>query len=377
MNILQVIHGYPPFYMAGSEVYTRNLCRMLARDSGVHVFTRVENSFAPPYTVTTSREDGVAVTRVNKPARDYTLEDKYLDARIDDLFRATVARVRPDVVHIGHLSHLSTHLPIIAKREFGLPVVHTVHDFWLQCVRGQLVRADLTPCQGPSDDACTRCLRDTLKHHASLDATTTYRAHMQRVLGCIDHFLAPSKTVGDFLIEQGVEPGKVIPWPYGLDVSRIQPRVSRREGGHLRFGFMGRVIPGQGRRFAARSLPRAPRRDHARGLGTCQWLAPLAPGPLPARLEGHISRRIRARRHLDGPRQLRRPRGSFALAGELAARDPGGARRRYSRDHLRCGAEWPSSCGTASTDSASPWATVMPCVIGCSGSSTIPPRSKH
>ncbi|MBX7193912.1 MAG: glycosyltransferase [Sandaracinaceae bacterium] len=247
MNTLHVIHGYPPFYMAGSEVYTRNLCRALARESAVHVFTRVENPFAPPYSVTTSREDGVEVTRVNKPARDYTLEDKYLDARVDDVFRETVARVRPDVVHIGHLSHLSTNLPIIAKRELGLPVVHTVHDFWLHCVRGQLVRADLAPCQGPSDDACTRCLRDTLKHHASLGATATYRTHMQDVLEHIDRFLVPSRTVGDFLIQQGVDPDKVIHWPYGLDVSRIVPRVSGRLPREtVRFGFMGRVIPVKG-----------------------------------------------------------------------------------------------------------------------------------
>jgi glycosyltransferase involved in cell wall biosynthesis/MoaA/NifB/PqqE/SkfB family radical SAM enzyme len=246
MNILHVIHGYPPFYMAGSEVYTRNLCRALARESSVHVFTRIENPFAPSYTVTRSREDGVEITRVNKPARDYTLEDKYLDARVDDLFRETLARVRPDVVHIGHLSHLSTNLPIIAKRERGLPVIHTVHDFWLHCVRGQLVRADLAPCQGPSDDACTRCLRDTLKHHASLDATATYRAHMQKVLESIDRFLVPSRTVGDFLIEQGIDSNKVFPWPYGLDVSRIVPQVSPRPRGPLRFGFMGRVIPVKG-----------------------------------------------------------------------------------------------------------------------------------
>jgi glycosyltransferase involved in cell wall biosynthesis len=232
--------------MAGSEVYTRNLCRALARASSVHVFTRVENPFAPPYTVTTSREDGVEITRINKPARDYTLEDKYLDARVDDLFRETLERVRPDLVHIGHLSHLSTNLPVIAKRECGLPVIHTVHDFWLHCVRGQLVRADLSPCQGPSDAACTRCLRDTLKHHASLDATASYRAHVQKVLECIDRFLVPSRTVGDFLIEQGVDPDKVIAWPYGLDVSRIVPRITRRPREPVRFGFMGRVIPVKG-----------------------------------------------------------------------------------------------------------------------------------
>lgn len=44
-----MIHGYPPFYMAGSEVYTRQLVREQAKVAKVAVFTRIENGFAPGY----------------------------------------------------------------------------------------------------------------------------------------------------------------------------------------------------------------------------------------------------------------------------------------------------------------------------------------
>ena len=30
LNILKIIHGYPPYYMAGSEVYTFNLSNELS-----------------------------------------------------------------------------------------------------------------------------------------------------------------------------------------------------------------------------------------------------------------------------------------------------------------------------------------------------------
>ena len=40
MKILQVIHGYPMRYNAGSEVDTQTLCRALAQRHDVHVFTR-------------------------------------------------------------------------------------------------------------------------------------------------------------------------------------------------------------------------------------------------------------------------------------------------------------------------------------------------
>ena len=47
LNILQVIHGYPMRYNAGSEVYTQGLAQALAERHKVHVFTREENAFLP------------------------------------------------------------------------------------------------------------------------------------------------------------------------------------------------------------------------------------------------------------------------------------------------------------------------------------------
>ncbi|MCK5691024.1 glycosyltransferase, partial [Myxococcota bacterium] len=150
MNILHVIHGYPPHYMAGSEVYTWNLCRRLAEQHRVSVFSRIENPYAAAYEVSNSIDDGVRVRRINKPQRDYTFRDKYLDPKIDEVFRAMLRETRPDVVHFGHLSHLSSQLPIIARQEFGIPVVFTLHDFWLRCFRGQLIKPDKSICEGPS-----------------------------------------------------------------------------------------------------------------------------------------------------------------------------------------------------------------------------------
>ena len=49
MRIIQVIHGYPMRYNAGSEVYTQGLAQALAERHDVHVFTRQENAFLPEY----------------------------------------------------------------------------------------------------------------------------------------------------------------------------------------------------------------------------------------------------------------------------------------------------------------------------------------
>ncbi|HVK70639.1 MAG TPA: hypothetical protein VM694_39565, partial [Polyangium sp.] len=56
MKILQVIHGYPMRYNAGSEVYTQTLCHALAPRHEVHVFTREEDSFAPDFALRRERD---------------------------------------------------------------------------------------------------------------------------------------------------------------------------------------------------------------------------------------------------------------------------------------------------------------------------------
>ena len=70
MRILQVIHGYPMRYNAGSEVYTQTLCSALAKRHEVHVFTREEDSFAPDFALreeVDETEPKIALHLVNNP----------------------------------------------------------------------------------------------------------------------------------------------------------------------------------------------------------------------------------------------------------------------------------------------------------------------
>jgi glycosyltransferase involved in cell wall biosynthesis/MoaA/NifB/PqqE/SkfB family radical SAM enzyme len=247
MKILKVIHGYPPHFMAGSEVYTANLVRELAKNSTVAVFTGVENLFDEPYRVTDSREGDVLVRRINKPRRDYTFKDKYLDSRVDEAFRQMMRDFQPDVVHVGHLSHLSTNLVAIARQEFRVPVVFTIHDFWMFCFRGQLVEPRFGPCSGPSVAKCFECAKHSFKDWMTEREIVEYRDHMARVIDLVDLFLAPSRTVERFFLEQGVPRGKVVFSPYGFETGRIGSREPRAQADRsVRFGFLGRVIPVKG-----------------------------------------------------------------------------------------------------------------------------------
>lgn len=134
MKVVQVIHGYPMRYNAGSEVYTQTLAHGLADRHEVHIFTREENAFAPDYDIRREADPDdprVTVHLVNN-ARN---RDRYRVAGIDRRFAELIDTIRPDIVHVGHLNHLSTSLVAEAAAR-SIPVVFTLHDFWLMCPRG-------------------------------------------------------------------------------------------------------------------------------------------------------------------------------------------------------------------------------------------------
>ena len=248
MRILLVIHGYPPYYMAGSEVYTYNLARELAKTNEVFVFHRIEDKNIPLHQFFDSFEEGVHIRKINNyeptPATFY---DKYLNPEIDDAFHEYVKKVNPDVVHIGHLSHLSTQIPIIAKREFGLPVFFTIHDFWMFCHRGQLINPqNWEICPLPNVAQCTKC---AAFHYQKDDFESRLieerDEHIRQALDCIDVFFAPSHTLENFFVDMGVDQRKIVYAKYGFNVSKLakHPKELHPE---ITFGFTGRIIHTKG-----------------------------------------------------------------------------------------------------------------------------------
>src|SRR6185436_8931909 len=81
----------------------------------------------------------------------------YANPAIEHLAGGSLDDGQPGVVHIQHLTCLSTGIPRQAVRR-GIPVVVTLNDYWLICHRGQLVDRTGHRCGGPEPDGCARCL---------------------------------------------------------------------------------------------------------------------------------------------------------------------------------------------------------------------------
>ncbi len=244
MRILYVIHGYPPYYMAGSEVYTYYLTHEIASlGNDVYVFSRIEDEFSSPYSILDEIMDGIFVRRVNKPLRDYTLRHKYIDKIIDKLYKEFLREIDPDIVHIQHLSHLSTNIINITKK-YGLPIVYTLHDYWLICVRGQLITPSYKICPGPS---VTRCLRCLSYMDPSYNDVVEYLNHMRRIRNNINIFLSPSRFLLEIMANHGIPRDKIIYSPYGFrkDLIQYDPKEWNKHD-KIVFGFIGRIIPTKG-----------------------------------------------------------------------------------------------------------------------------------
>ncbi len=156
MKILKIIHGYPPLYNAGSEVYSQSICNELSRNNDITIFTREENPYEQDFKIRTEKQNGnLTIHLINKRID----KDNYKNENIDKIFAKTIKTNKPDIAHIGHLNHLSTGIIDELKKQ-NIPIVFTLHDFWLMCPRGQFLQRNYENtdyyqlCEKQDDEKC-------------------------------------------------------------------------------------------------------------------------------------------------------------------------------------------------------------------------------
>lgn len=261
MKILQVIHGYPMRYNAGSEVYTQGIASALADKHEVHVFTRKEDPFRAPFSLSHEpdpTDHRVRLHIVNHPHS----RDRYRHVEIDEQFERVLNHVQPDVIHIGHLNHLSTSLVEIASTA-RIPMVYTLHDYWLSCPRGQFVQ--MIPeniedpwalCDGQEDRKCATCCYSRYfsgapeEYQQDADYWENWvarrMAHVRHMVKSIDHFIAPSRFLGKVFLEtMPVSSNKLTYLDYGFHRERLEGRCRKPEADFV-FGYIGTHTPPKG-----------------------------------------------------------------------------------------------------------------------------------
>lgn len=259
LHVIKIIHGYPLNYNAGSEVYSQSICEELSKQHKVSVFTREENPYSPDFAIRhENASDNLNFYFVNNPQG----KDGYRHKQLDDNFAKLISEIKPDIAHIGHLNHLSTGLVDELNKQ-KIPIVFTLHDFWLMCPRGQFLTRSIGKehnfqlCAGQQDHKCASdCYRvyfsgnekDEEQDIENWSSWTHQRMiETKSIIDKVDLFIAPSNYLRSrFVDEFSVPVNKIIYLDYGFPTEYLTQTEKSKEKTNFTFGYIGTHITSKG-----------------------------------------------------------------------------------------------------------------------------------
>lgn len=223
-RVLHLVHGWPPYNPAGTEVYARGLALRQAAVREVAAYARIADRRRGLGDATELLDGGVRVRLAvnNFLQRDPLSRNALHERRFAADFARLLADFRPDLLHVHHLAGHAADLPLAAA-QLGIPIVFQLQDWWAPCARANLFHRDRLLCSGPERDKCARCLPLTgLRPALMLNrALYVHRARLlRRVLASADALVMGSHAIAESYralgwLPEGV-PARVI--PYGVEL---------------------------------------------------------------------------------------------------------------------------------------------------------------
>jgi glycosyltransferase involved in cell wall biosynthesis/GT2 family glycosyltransferase len=252
-RVLHVVHGWPPFNHAGTEVYARELGLRQARWRHVVVYARIAEPSRELGEATELIDSGMRVRLVvnNFTQRNPLSRSALRSTPIESDFARLIDDERPDLVHVHHLAaHGLGLLRVITRR--NIPYVYQLQDWWAICARSNLLPPSRQLCAGPGPAKCGRCLPLTGLAPAALlnRLLYLYRARAtKRALHRADAIVVGSAFTAASHRELGyLGPRvRVAVIPYGVAVDRGRASTARTTPSlPLRFGLIGSIMPHKG-----------------------------------------------------------------------------------------------------------------------------------
>ncbi|QQG66487.1 glycosyltransferase family 4 protein [Desulfobulbus oligotrophicus] len=282
MKIILTAHQFLPEYNFGTEVLTYSVAKdLVERGHEVSVLTG-----APAKTSLNDDErfdeyqiDGINVYRFTHefiPMGDQNviMEIEYTNNLVARYFRKLLNNVKPDLVHIFHMSRLSAAI-IDVTVNMNIPTYFTPTDFWSVCPMSLLMLDDGTSCKGP-EKLATNCVRhvamrsrwgwvekfakaapDSLANLAvaivrkgwlprqlpfvnEISALSKRSNYLISRLNTLNGIVSPTTVMTEVLVRNGVRPELIKQYMYGINMDNYEARLrSRTAGTAYTFGFIG------------------------------------------------------------------------------------------------------------------------------------------
>jgi glycosyltransferase involved in cell wall biosynthesis/GT2 family glycosyltransferase len=258
-RIVHLVHGWPPFQQAGTELYAYWLARQQQTSNEVSAYVRAADPARAHGEAMELLDDGIRVRLVtnNFTTRDPFRRNAIRDRLLDRDFERFLKEARPDLLHIHHLAgHAFS--PAGVARRLGIPIVLQIQDWWFLCARVNLFDRDGNRCTGPGFEKCARCV--TLTKVAPSPITNRLlhaarRSAARKAIDAADAYVAGSEAIRDDYLRAGIidaaKPFHVI--PYGVSVRcATRPRAPAHRP--IRFGYVGSIAPHKGVRVAVDAM---------------------------------------------------------------------------------------------------------------------------
>ena len=163
MNILFSVHQFFPHHYTGTERLVLNLSKQLQKN-GHHVTVltygiiethnyRSQNGFL----IKEYNFEGVpviSIRHVNIPAE---VSFSIFDPKMEEMLNSILKKNSFDIIHVCHPMRTGTIIKV--AKNFNIPVILTLTDFWLMCPRGIASTPQGILCNGSTDgnDCITEC----------------------------------------------------------------------------------------------------------------------------------------------------------------------------------------------------------------------------
>lgn len=260
-------NGWDPD-LGGVVSHTRDLARRFCeRGHQVSVLCLDGSGRFEPFTAYDQSDPHAHVRRVAYGYGDHTqLFDLLHHRRLRDLVAGWLSENRPDVVHVHHLTGFGGGA-IEAIRAAGVPVVMTLHDYWMLDPRGQLfgrsgraidpdpesVLAEVAatwPHLLPSNGAAA-CDHLGRPIHDDLELMRTYRRYAEEVLELPFRLLVPSASATRVFLRAGFSEERFEVVENGVEVEDLRMQVAELRQQlpprqDVRLGVLGTVLPSKG-----------------------------------------------------------------------------------------------------------------------------------
>ncbi len=266
-RILFVCHDFPPYRMAGAQLYAMNLAKKLNEVGAAEVdvlYAVWRDETHRDYSIRESRFEGLRVYELGKMPVNEPM--KIFDERVIPAVQDLLLKNEYKAMHVHGLGQI-TLAPAMVAHKLGIPVYATLHDYWLLCDHWHMIREDQSQCSGPeSAEKCARChIEDYIADRQpgiekkAFEYQQFRREMMRKLFTTYNRVFAPSRYLAERFAEFGFKGIEVA--PLGFEYGDI--KTARPGDGLFHFGYTGQLIPRKGVNFLIDAFMKLPH-EHAR-----------------------------------------------------------------------------------------------------------------